>query len=228
MKKGLLVSLVLGLLVLMAAPAWAEGNFGVRVLGGYAFPTAGGDAMMGRDGYSGPEDSDFKNNWTAGIEGLYAFSGGLQLGIGVQYLPLTAEASRSAGGTKEDFLTLKSTAIYALARYQYPVQTGFTGHFEAGLGYNMTSVDNEQAINAMGSSLGASLDTDTENAVMALIGAGVDYYFNPALSLGLSARYWWSEVDYTVTASGYGDIIKGELDAHNIQAVISLSYWFGK
>lgn len=225
MKKLYVTALTICLLACLSTPAWAQGKMGVSLLGGWAFSTAS-DAMSGRDGDTGPADSSFKNNWTLGAEAVYQFSSGFGLGLGVQYLSLTAEASRSGGGGKSDFATLNMTPIYALARYQYPVQTGFTGHVEAGFGINLTSADNEEALNGMQSALGQNVDISTKNSWAGFIGVGPDYYFNPNLSLGLSLRYWWTKVDYDISASQLGTFSKGTFDGQNLQTLLILSYWF--
>lgn len=225
MKQLRIISLVACLICLASAPAWAGGKVGLSLLGGWAFSTAN-DAMSGRDGDGGPEDSSFKDNWTLGAEAVYKFESGLSLGIGVQHLNLTAEAARGGGGSKSDFAKLNMTPIYALARYQYPVQTGFTGHFEAGLGVNLTSADKESALNTMESGINQSIDISTKDSLAGFIGAGADYYFNPNLSLGLSLRYWWTKVDYEIKASRLGTFSKGTFDGQNLQTLLSLTYWF--
>ncbi len=224
MSRLRMVALMACLICFASTPAWAGGKVGLSLLGGWAFPTAS-DAMSGRDGDSGPADSSFKDNWTLGAEAAYKLASGFSLGIGVQHLNLTAEAARS-GASKADFAKLNMTPIYALARYQYPVQTGFTGHFEAGLGLNLTSADKESALNSMESGLGQSIDISTSDSLAGFVGAGADYYINPNLSLGLSLRYWWTKVDYDISASQLGNFSKGTFDGQNLQTLLNLIYWF--
>jgi opacity protein-like surface antigen len=224
MKRLRVIALMICLICFVSAPAWASGKVGLSILGGWAFSTAG-DAMSGRDGDSGPADSSFKDNWTVGAEATYKFASGISLGVGVQHLSMTAEAARS-GGSKNDFAKLNMTPVYALARYQYPVQNGFTGHVEAGLGLNLTSADKESALNNMESVLGQSVDISTSDSLAGFVGAGADYFFNPNLSLGLSLRYWWTKVDYDISASQLGNFSKGTFDGQNLQTLLNLTYWF--
>jgi outer membrane protein W len=226
MKQFRIITIVACLMCFASSPAWAGGQVGLSLLGGWAFSTAS-DAMSGRDGDGGPEDSSFKDNRTLGVEAVYKFESGLILGIGVQHLNLTAEAARGGGGgSKSDFAKLNMTPVYALARYQYPVQTGFTGHFEAGLGVNLSSADKESALSTMEAGIGQSIDISTKDSLAGFIGAGADYYFNPNLSLGLSLRYWWTKVDYEIKASRLGTFSKGTFDGQNLQTLLSLTYWF--
>ncbi|MFH2125887.1 MAG: outer membrane beta-barrel protein [Pseudomonadota bacterium] len=224
MNRQRMIALLVCLMCFASAPAWADGKVGLTLLGGWASPMAG-EAMSGRDGDSGPADSSFKSNWTLGAEAAYKFASGFSLGIGVQHLSLTAEAARS-GGSKADFAKLNMTPLYALARYQFPVETGFTGHFEAGLGINLTSADKESALDGMASALGQSVDISTSDDLAGFVGAGADYYFNPKLSMGLSLRYWWTRVEYDITASRLGNLSKGTFDGQNLQTLLSLTYWF--
>lgn len=224
-KKAMVLLLALGL-ALCATPALAQGGkLGLGLVGGWAFPMAS-DAMTGRDGDSGPADSSFDGNWTLGAEAVYAWPSGLQLGVGVQYLSMTAEASRSAAGGKSDFADLDLTPVYALARWQYPVQTGLTGHFEAGLGYAFANADKDQAITSMESALGESVDVSTTGGLVGMVGAGADYYFCPSLSLGLNLRYWWASVDYDLSTSRLGDFSKGAFEADTLQTLLALTWWF--
>jgi opacity protein-like surface antigen len=223
MRRLCIIAFITCLICFASTAAWANGKVGLSIMGGWAYSTAG-DAMSGRDGDPGPADSSFQDNWTIGAEATYKFASGLILGIGIQHLTMTAEAARS-GENKDDFAKLKMTPIYALARYQYPVQTGFTGHVEAGLGFNLTSADKENALHNMETVLGQSIDSSTSDSLAGFVGAGVGYYFKSNLSLGLSLRYWWTKVDYDISASRMGNFSKGTFDGQNLQTLLNLTYW---
>lgn len=226
MKTKVLI-LCCAVLLAMSAPAFAAGGgFGVSLLGGWAWPTAS-DALSGRDGDSGPASSSLESTWTLGAEAAWQHASGFSFGVGVQYWKMVADAARS-GNSETEFISMKTTPVYAVVRYTHPVEAGFSGHAEAGLGYAFTSGGKESGIHAMESGIGQTVDIDTDNGICAFLGAGVDYFFRPELSLGVGLRYWWMEVDYDLTTAGLGNIDKGVFNADNLQAIVSLTYWFGK
>ncbi len=211
---------------LLSAPAWAAGgDFGLTLLGGYVHPT-NSEAMAGRDGDSGPASSGFKDTWTLGAEAIYRLPQGLALGLGVQYLELTADAARQ-GNSETEFANLQLTPVYVLARYIHPVKSGLTGHLEAGLGYAFAKAGKEAGIEAMEAGIGESVSIDAKDNVCAFVGAGADWFFTPAWSLGLGLRYWWMESDYDMKTDRLGNIEKGAFQADNLQCLLSLTYWFG-
>lgn len=220
---GLATALII---CLMSAPVWAAGgDFGLTLLGGYIHPT-NSDALAGRDGDSGPASSSYKDTWALGAEAVYRLPQGLALGLGVQYLKLTADAARR-GNSETEFANLQLTPVYALARYTYPVKSGLTGHLEAGLGYAFAKAGKEAGIEAMEAGIGESVSIDAKDNVCGFVGAGADWYFTPAWSLGLGLRYWWMESDYDMKTDRLGTIEKGAFQADNLQCLVSLTYWFG-
>lgn len=229
--KTLRCAILAGLcLLLCSAPALAAGggagggSMGLTLLGGYAWPTAS-DAMSGRDGYSGPASSSFKDAGAFGAEAVYRLPVGLAFGVGLQYFKLTADAARR-GNSETDFANLKSLPVYALARYTLPIQGRLSGHLEAGLGYAFNDAGKESGIEAMEAGLGQSVSIEAKNGVCGFVGAGADWSLSPSWSLGLGLRYWWLQSDYEMKTAGLGTFEKGTFQADNLQALLSLTYWF--
>lgn len=225
MKKAGLVVLAMLVAAVMAPPALAQGQMGIAAFGGWAFPLAG-DPIEGRDGYDGPDSSSFKSTWTVGVEAYYGLPNGLIFGLGLQYLDLTAKASGPAGGGEVDFAKLTMTPIYLLVKYQQPVRAGLTWHVEGGLGYNLASISKSDGIHAMETALGESVSVDAKNKIMFLAGAGLDYFFQPNLSVGASVRYWYAEVDVDMSSATSGTLSKNTYSAQNVQVLVGLTFWF--
>ncbi|MCB2188405.1 MAG: outer membrane beta-barrel protein [Deltaproteobacteria bacterium] len=221
----MLLTLGLALGLTPAAASAASGAVGVSLLGGYAWSTSS-DAMEGRDGYSGPYSSSFDDTWTGGAEATYRLPMGLSFGLGVQYLKLTADAARR-GRSETDYANVQLAPLYAVARYTYPVNSGITGHVEGGLGYAFASAGKESGLDSMQAGLGENVDIDADNTFCGFVGAGADWFFTPQWSLGLGLRYWWLEPDYEIKAGNYGTIDKGTFQADNLQALVSVTFWFG-
>lgn len=225
MKFRLIASAAALALCLITVPALgASCNFGISVLGGYAWPTKS-DAMVGRDGYSGPASSSFDDTWTLGAEALYRLPVGLAFGLGMQYLKLTADAARS-GHSETEFANLKLIPVYALGRYTHPIHSRLSGHLEVGLGYAFSDAGKEAGLHSMEAGIGQSITIDADNSFCAFVGLGADWSLTPAWSLALDLRYWWVESDFDLKASSLGTFDKGTFQADNFQALLSLTYWF--
>ncbi len=226
MKKAGLAVLVMLMMAVMAPPALAQsGQMGLSAFGGWAIPLSS-NPMEGRDGYDGPDASSFKSTWTVGIEAYYGLPNGLTFGLGLQYLDLTAKATGPDGGGEVDFAKLSMTPIYLLVKYQQPVRSGLTWHVEAGLGYNLASVSKSYGITDMETALGESISVDAKNKIMFLAGAGLDYFFQPNVSVGASLRYWYSKVDVDMTGATSGVLSRNTYNAQNIQVLVGVTFWF--
>lgn len=226
MRRLLLVNLILVLVVFSVMPALAEsGKISASIYGGWAFPLAG-DAIKGRDGDSGPDSSSFDNTWTLGAEAAYRFPSGLSLGVGLGYLSLDANASRTSGGSEKDWSTLKLTPLYLLVKYDHPLAQKLSWYGEAGLAYAFASADEGEGMKAMAQAMGGSANASASDAPMLMLGTGLNYFFASPWSLNLGVRYWWGEFDTDLEVSGAGVVSKNKFDAQNFQILAGISYWF--
>lgn len=218
-------ALAVALCLAAVLPAAAQGpQLNVTLFGGYALPLAS-DAIIGRDGDSGPSSSSFSGGLAVGLETVYRFPVGVSVGLGVGYVGLDCDAARSGSGESE-WASLRMIPLYVLGKYDHAIGKGFDWFGEAGLGYSFNNTLDGDGVKAVGTGMGSSSTLETSNSFMFLVGTGVKYNFAKGLAAQFGVRYWWTQADSDLVVAGMGTVSKNTFVAHNVQALLGMTYTF--
>jgi outer membrane protein len=114
---------------------------------------------------------------------------------------------------------------------RFPLNPMVVPYVLAGGGYYLNTFDLDANIVSGWSNLGFEADEKVDNAFGFHVGAGLDYFINPNLAVGLNGRYCMvkGKGSWLLRDQVTGEEIKGNLDdlsLNSIILVLSLKYFF--
>ena len=203
-------------------PVWAGSDVSRFSLGFQG----GGVLGAQHQAVDGFEDTKFSPAFTYGGGIMYRWGNGFAVELGVQRFRMTLKED----GEKFGDLTL--TPAMVLLKYQGMPRNGkgLTGHIELGGGVSFAKFQEGPFIKDLERSLGVNVDVTTKKSFVFEMGAGLDYFFAPHVSLNTDVRVLLSRVSTKWNVQGGGgsrsvpDVDK--FRTSNVQLLLGLRYWF--